>query len=308
MSNVYRAAARSASTSHAALAASSIAPELEPILSCLVDQALEAIRAGNSRSDDVFGDYAELNSFVRAVTFHEGILLEQGLERLASLSPDLRVIKLSEPLPIVPAALELLERNDWDALEAIHLRSEVHYKQTYLPDLLILDRVARRAIIIDVKRSLSSYQESKLKVLRRKMMAAALTAGDVLHQQGRQGIAEIDIAIIDGSDEQSAQERGVFALREVGELLRLPFAGQAMLKLREMFAARVQDEMQQLCQRLAAVPSEPDTTNSDDCLASEDAEPDSEGEEAAAKVAEPMPPIRVGFARGLGAIDPAGRA
>ncbi|MAW79026.1 MAG: hypothetical protein CMI63_02220, partial [Parvularcula sp.] len=259
-------------------------------------------------SDDVFGDYAELNSFVRAVTFHEGILLEQGLERLASLSPDLRVIKLSEPLPIVPAALELLERNDWDALEAIHLRSDVHYKMSYMPDLLILDKVARRAIIIDVKRSLSSYQESKLKALRRKMMAAALTAGDVLHQQGRQGIAEIDIAIIDGSDEQSAQERGVFALREVGELLRLPYAGQAMLKLREMFAARVQEEMQQLCQRLIKASAEPDTSSSDDCLAFDDEDPESEGEEAAETASEPMPPIRVGFARGLGTIDPAGRA
>ncbi|MBN7763195.1 hypothetical protein JYP52_18800 [Nitratireductor aquibiodomus] len=308
MSHAHRAAARSASVSHAALGSSSNAPELEPILSGLVDQALEAIRAGNSRSDEVFGNYAELNSFVRAVTFHEGILLEQGLERLASLSPDLRVIKLSEPLPIVPAALELLERNDWDALEAIHLRSDVHYRMSYSPDLLILDRVARRAIIIDVKRSLSSYQESKLKALRRKMMAAALTAGDVLHQQGRQGIAEIDIAIIDGSDEQSAQERGVFALREVGELLRLPYAGEAMLRLRRMFAERVQDEMQQLCQRIVVNPSEPDRTSSDDFLVSIDEDAEDEGEEAAAMGAEPMPPIRVGYARGLGAIDPAGRA
>jgi len=308
MSHFHRAAACSAFVSHAALGSSSNAPELEPILSGLVDQALEAIRAGKARSDEVFGDYAELNSFVRAVTFHEGILLEQGLERLASLSPDLRVIKLSEPLPIVPAALELLERNEWDALEAIHLRADVHYKMSYSPDLLILDRVARRAIIIDVKRSLSSYQESKLKALRRKMMAAALTAGDVLHQQGRQGIAEIDIAIIDGSDEQSAQERGVFALREVGELLRLPYAGEAMLKLREMFAARVQEEMQQLCQRLVMAPAEPDTINSDDCLVSIDEDAEDEGEEAAEIASEPMPPIRVGFARGLGTIDPAGRA
>lgn len=308
MSHVHRAAMRSAAVSHAALGSSSITPELEPILSGLVDQALEAIRAGNARCDEVFGDYAELNSFVRAVTFHEGILLEQGLERLASLSPDLRVIRLSEPLPIVPAALELLERNEWDALEAIHLRSDVHYKMSYTPDLLILDRVARRAIIIDVKRSLASYQESKLKALRRKMMAAALTAADVLHQQGRQGIAEIDIAIIDGSDEQSAQERGVFALREVGDLLRLPYAGQAMLKLREMFAARVQEEMQQLCQRLVTAPAEPDIINSDDYLASDDEDPESEREEAAEIAAEPMPPIRVGFARSLGAINPAGRA
>ena len=140
------------------------------------------------------------------------------------------------------------------------------------------------------------------------MMAAALTAGDVLHQQGRQGIAEIDIAIIDGSDEQSAQERGVFALREVGELLRLPYAGQAMLKLREMFAARVQEEMQQLCQRLIKASAEPDTSSSDDCLAFDDEDPESEGEEAAETASEPMPPIRVGFARGLGTIDPAGRA
>jgi len=39
-------------------------------------------------------------------------------------------------MPIVPAALEFLERNEWSSLEGIRLRSKVHYRKTYAPDLV----------------------------------------------------------------------------------------------------------------------------------------------------------------------------
>ena len=48
----------------------------------LIDRAIEAIRAAGDRADPVFGPFAELNSIVRAVTYHEGRLLEWGMSRL----------------------------------------------------------------------------------------------------------------------------------------------------------------------------------------------------------------------------------
>src|SRR5690606_2131772 len=97
-----------------------------------------------------FGPFAELNSVVRAVTYHEGWLLEQGMVRLASENPSLLIMPSETALPIVPAALEMLERNDWRSLKGIRLRSEVHYKSSYVPDLFIVDPGQHRALIVDM--------------------------------------------------------------------------------------------------------------------------------------------------------------
>ena len=206
----------------------------------LIDRAITAIKAAGARADPVFGPFAELNSIVRAVTYHEGKLLEWGVARLAT----------ETALPVVSAAVELLKRNDWSELEGLRLPSEVHYKKSYIPDLFLVDRDRHLALLFDVKRSLASYAERRLNALRRRMMAAALIAGDWLHIEGRvAGVARVDVAIIDGSSERRDQKNGVFALDEVGELIGVPDAGEAMLELRANFAQRVQAEVRAACLR-----------------------------------------------------------
>lgn len=227
---------------------SDLDPALEVDLAALVERAIDAVRAAEARPDAVFGAYAELNAFVRAVTYHEGKLLEWGLERLAEDNPALILIPAETALPIVPAALELLQRNDWGSLEGLRLRSEVHYKTSYIPDLFLVDRDRHSALILDVKRSLASYAERRLNALRRRMMAAALIAGDWLHLEGRvAGVSRVAIAIVDGSGAASDHGRGIFALEEVGELLEVQHAGAAMVRLRAMFARRVQEEIGAVC-------------------------------------------------------------
>jgi hypothetical protein len=82
------------------------------------------------------------------------------------------------------------------------------------------------------------------------MMAAALIAGDWLHIEGRvAGVSRVDIAIIDGSSERRDQKNGVFALDEIGDLIGVPDAGEAMLELRAKFAQRVQAEVRAACLR-----------------------------------------------------------
>jgi hypothetical protein len=153
-------------------------------------------------------------------------------------------------LPIVPAAVEMLKRNDWASLEGVRLRSEVHYRTSYTPDMFIVDRAQHAALILDVKRSLASYAERRLNALRNRMMAAALIAGDWLHLEGRvAGVTKVDVAIIDGSSERRDRSNGVFALDEIGELIGVPDAGEAMLELRARFASAVQQEVGRACVR-----------------------------------------------------------
>jgi len=214
----------------------------------LIDRAIASIRAVGDRRDPVFGAFAELNSIVRAVTYHEGKLLEWGVARLAAENPALVQMPQETALPIVPAAVELLKRNEWAGLEGLRLRSEVHTTTTYAPDLFLVDRDRHCALILDVKRSLASYPERRLNMLRRKMMAAALTAGDWLHIEGRvAGVSRVDIAIIDGSSERRDRASGVFALDEIGDLIGVPDAGDAMLELRANFAQKVQAEVEASC-------------------------------------------------------------
>lgn len=225
----------------------------------LVEHAIAAIRAAGDRPDPVFGPFAELNSVVRAVTYHEGWLLEQGMVRLASENPSLLIMPSETALPIVPAALEMLERNDWRSLNGIRLRSEVHYKSCYVPDLFIVDPGQHRALIVDMKRSLASYPERRLDPLRKRMMAAALIAADWLHIEGKvAGVTSVEVAIVDGSGERRDRGRGIFALDEIGELIEVADAGEAMLELRAKFARRVQEEICAACLRAIgdAVPGE----------------------------------------------------
>jgi hypothetical protein len=53
-------------------------------------------------------------------------------------------------------------------------------------------------------------------------------------------LVEVGTAIIDGADVASDHDKGVFALSEIGDLLEVEEAGEAMTLLREMFARRVQ--------------------------------------------------------------------
>jgi hypothetical protein len=148
--------------------------DLEDDFARMVDKAIGAILAGDPKPDAVFGAFAPFIAMARSVSYHEGKLLEAGIIRIAACNPDLMVMPQDRPMPIVPAALAFLERNEWSSLEGIRLRSDVHYRATYTPDLIVVNRKRHSALIMDIKRSLASYQERRLNALRNRMMAAAL--------------------------------------------------------------------------------------------------------------------------------------
>lgn len=225
-----------------------VTADLEPDFLRMVDRSIGAILSGDARPDMVFGDYSGLVSMARSVSFHEGRLLEWGMIRIAACNRDLQVMPPDKPMPVVPAAIEFLERNEWSSLEGIRLRSEVHAKQSYTPDIVIVNRKRHSALIIDVKRSLASYAEHRLDALRNRMMAVALIAADWLYVERKAPlVSDVGIAIIDGSNEASDHGKGVFGLSEIDDLFEIAGAGEAMAHLRTMFAVRVREELGRRC-------------------------------------------------------------
>ncbi|MDX8527016.1 hypothetical protein RFM68_21170 [Mesorhizobium sp. MSK_1335] len=102
---------------------------------------------------------------------------------------------------------------------------------------------------MDVKRAVSSYGENRLEALRLRMMAVAAIASSWLGERQGPVLVEVGTAIIDGADEISAPDKGVFALSEIGDLLEVEGADEAMKHLRAMFARRVQAELESQCRK-----------------------------------------------------------
>jgi hypothetical protein len=222
--------------------------ELEPDFRTLVDRTMKSVRSGIPKPDKVFGDFSPIVSLARSVAYHEGKLLELGIARIVACNPDLVLLPTDRSMPIVPAAVELLKRNDWSSLKGIRLPSEVHASETYTPDLLIAHKRRHSGLIIDVKRSLASYVETRLEALRFRMMAVAAIASSWLAERQGPVLVEVSTAIIDGSDEISDHDKGVFSLSEIDALLEIDGAGAAMTHLRSIFARRVRTELMKQCQ------------------------------------------------------------
>uniref|UniRef100_UPI003F20E604 hypothetical protein n=1 Tax=Rhizobium sp. F40D2 TaxID=3453141 RepID=UPI003F20E604 len=99
-------------------------PDVEADFDTLIEKAIAAIADGEPVEDEILGHYVNVASLVRAVSFREGKLLEQAVERLAKVNPDLVVLMQSIKLPLVKAAIEAVAGNDWRQLEGVRLDCE----------------------------------------------------------------------------------------------------------------------------------------------------------------------------------------
>uniref|UniRef100_E6VQ03 Uncharacterized protein n=1 Tax=Rhodopseudomonas palustris (strain DX-1) TaxID=652103 RepID=E6VQ03_RHOPX len=223
--------------------------DLTPVFEAMIDKVFRAV-VTDPKPDSIFGRYSEIASVARSIAFHEGKLLEWGIAAIARCNPDLLILPQERAMPIVPAAIELLRKNEWQELRGIRLHSEVHASKTYTPDLFIANRVRHAGLIMDVKRSLGSYAECRLEELRFRMLAVAAIASSWLSERQGPLLVEVGIAIIDGADTVSDHTKGVFKLSEIGDLLEVDRADDAMTRLREMFAERVQQELESQCRKV----------------------------------------------------------
>lgn len=216
--------------------------DVEADLDLLIDRAIAAIVDGEPPEDEILGHYVNIASLVRAVSFREGKLLEQAVDRLAKANPNAMVLTQSLKLPLVKAALEAVSGNNWSSLDGIKLDCESPAKGSYTPDLIVVNRARHTAYILDLKRSLASYGDtSRLEELKMKMMASAMVLPDWLYKtQKRLMVDAVEVAIVDGASRPSDHASGIWALSEIDDLLEIDGAAACMAELRRRFGLRVQ--------------------------------------------------------------------
>lgn len=215
--------------------------EVEADLDLLIDRAIAAIADGEPIEDEILGHYVTIASLVRAVSFREGKLLEQAVERLAKANPNIIVLTQALKLPLVKAALEAVSGNDWTQLDGIKLDCDAPAKGSYTPDLIVVNRVRHVAYILDLKRSLASYGDtSRLDELKMKMMASAMVLPDWLYKHHKRMMVDtVEVAIVDGASRPSDHATGIWALSEIDDLLEIDGVAACMAELRARFGHRV---------------------------------------------------------------------
>jgi len=257
----------------------------------LIDEVMTAIERGPSIPDEVLGHYASLASLLRSVSSHEGRLLERGLAVIAAVHPDLEVLGKPLKLPLVHAAVQAISTNRWEALAGACFDADMASEGTYSPDLVILNRKTRKALVIDLKRSLAAYGASALADLKTRMMAAGLVLPDFIYKRHKRlSISHVDIAVIDGASRKSDHAQGIWKLAELDDLLGLPGAAAALERLRSTFGERVRALIKR--REFAALglqTSSPTTSSTAPNLDRQHAEDDGE--------AAPIARIVIGFAR-----------
>lgn len=214
-----------------------IRPALDKLVSEIVDTALSGAmfrRALATGMDDIA-------SVMRAVPAAEGRLLERGIGFLAKRNPDLVVLTDNLRLPVTKAAAELVAMNDVALVKSLSLDADSGGRKSYTPDLLIINRSTKIGHLVDVKRSLSSYEISRITELKNRMLAAALVVPDLLYKEHRRlHVEEVRVVILNAENQRTDIDGGVWPISHLDHLLEIMGAGEVMAHLRNLFQRRVE--------------------------------------------------------------------
>src|SRR5690606_23065391 len=138
-----------------------------------------------------------------------------------------------------------------DEIKGVRFPSRVHATESYKPDLFVVNRQNHSGLILDIKRSLGSYRPQEVDRLRFRMLAVAAIAPEWVAERQGPLLVKIETAIVDGADEMSDAERGVFRLSEIDDLIECEGAAGFVRKVRDAFSGQVQEELARRCRMLA---------------------------------------------------------
>ena len=237
---VRRAApANQASSSTPSSTASSHA--VDPQHRLVVDDAIRQLRSCHSASVDAHWQSAGLIALAAQVAAAEGRMLEHLLREKVSSEARFKVLESGIDLPVLGDAERMLALNEWSRLSSLAVDPDRRATRHYRPDLIVIERATSRAIIVDVKRSLSSYSGNRqLNHLKNRMLAAALVAPQILYSEHqRTMVTRTEIAILDLADSRSSYGDGIFGLCHLDALLGMPGLAADLQQCRVVYRAAV---------------------------------------------------------------------
>ncbi|WP_417423055.1 hypothetical protein [Hoeflea sp.] len=214
---------------------------LEPKLEALVAEATAPTLSAEAMRQSFNASLEEAASVLRSVPIHEGRLLERGIDLLAACNPDLVVLTENIRLAVTPAAMQLVEHNEAHLYRGLTLDADTGGRKSYTPDHLIINRLTGVAHMVDVKRSLTSYEASRIAGLKNRMLASAVVAPDHVYKEHRRlTIKEVRVVILNAqAGGRTDIKGGIWPLSHLDHLLEVTGAGEVLLTLRKMFRERI---------------------------------------------------------------------
>ncbi|MBN8245785.1 hypothetical protein JF546_22515 [Nitratireductor aquimarinus] len=232
-------------------AATTILEELRSDFERIVADTVAQVEACPAKHDPTFEGYQELLAAFRSATSLEAALVKRAIALVVGKNPELSLINLERPLPVHQAAKVLFLRDDWARASMIRRDAEAIARDHYRPDLLVVDRAQQHALLLDIKRTVSSYSPSAIVTLRSRMMASALAVREVLERKYEvPSVSRASIAIIDAAGDTRSEAEGILGLSDLDWLLRIDGAGHAIRHLRELYGAKIRAILQKHCETI----------------------------------------------------------
>lgn len=212
---------------------------VEAHLDQLLDQAFSGSLSINRIAQLMRGDprdHARLGNLPPVV---EGRILEQAIEILASANADVTVLADCR-LPLDPALLERVRTTPTELLGPIRSATGAQTRHGYRPDLILIDAQRQTALLVDIKRSLNSYEGHRIAHLRHRMLAAAVSLPGMLERAGMDvAVRDIRVAVLNLDAAKADANKGIWSLAELDRLVGVGGAAAMIERLRRTFARRV---------------------------------------------------------------------
>lgn len=225
---------------------------VQPRLLSLAEQAATSAFAVSQMIDGLAKGLEEAATLMRAVPIQEGRLLEQGIALLAGYNPDLRSLTENIRLPVTSAALQLVEMNNEAHYRRLTLDADSGGRKGYTPDILLVHLSKRLAYVVDIKRTLGSYEATRIADLKNRMLASSLVVPDLLYKEHRRiTVDEVRAVIINADGQKVDIDHGVWPLSHLDHLLEIDGAGLAIEWLRTQFASAIDRNWKAAVRQLA---------------------------------------------------------
>jgi hypothetical protein len=181
------------------------------------------------------GGIPGLASLANAASVAEGRLLEKVIAMIAESNPNL-IVLTQVRLPVREDALDLVDRNPETRYRGLTLDANARTRKVYVADLIVVDRITRVAHVVDIKRSLGSYETARIVELRQRMLAGALVAPDLLwkdHQ--RIAVDEVRVVILEAAGRRTDLRHGIWSFAHLDHLLGVMGAADLVRQVRQDF-------------------------------------------------------------------------